>query len=538
MKKRYIGRSTLFILSVSSIVSLSVCANVPQTGVELPTRSHQWGAVQDGISNTVVQIFSQVAEFNWLQPYATPDQYGTRGSGFLINEQGAIITNAHVVDQAVALWVQMPAMGKRPLKAHIAGFCPDLDIALLQLDPDDLVLVQETLGAVPYLPICDSNSVRRLDEVLALGYPLGQESLKITTGIISGKEKYFFQISAAINPGNSGGPLLNAQGEVVGINTAGVTEAQNVGYAIPANYLRIILPAFEKNPILRKPFWGFVSVKTTNAMTDYLGNPHPGGCYLIEAIKGGLLEKAGLQASDMLYEIDGYRLDIYGQMRLPWSEDKVSITDYLGQLQLNSMVNLVVYREGERLTFSFPLEHTKLPPVHMVYPWYETIEYEVFAGMVVMPLTNNHVNMLADKVPGLASFADTTSADDPVLLITHIFANSALGQSRTMMPGCTISEINGKKVTTIKEFREALTISLKTGFFVLKAVDQIFRSTDKMGVVLPIEKLITKLPELSQLYRFPISDTVKKLCTARSGQQEKQVTQEKNKKKRKKKKKE
>ena len=84
--------------------------------------------------------------------------------------------------------------------------------------------------------------VRRSDEVLALGYPLGQQSLKSTTGVISGREQHLIQMSAAINPGNSGGPLLNVNGEVVGINSAIIQGAQNVGYIIPINDLKMRLP--------------------------------------------------------------------------------------------------------------------------------------------------------------------------------------------------------------------------------------------------------------------------------------------------------
>jgi len=491
-----------------------VRTQIDADAIAVQTQSEPWRQIQEDIGNTVVQIFAQIAEFNWFQPYATPEQYGTRGSGFLINEQGAIITNYHVIDQAVAVWVQMPALGKRPIRAHVTGFCPDMDIALLQIDADDLARIRQTLGSIAYLPLGNSDTIRRTDVVLALGYPLGQESLKSTTGVISGREQHLIQTDAPINPGNSGGPLLNAQGQVIGINTSGITEAQNVGYAIPVNHVRIILPTFEHTQILRKPYWGLISMKSTDAMADYFGNPQPGGCFLPEAVKEGLLHKAGLQTEDMIYEVDGHRMDIYGQLLLPWSEDKISITDYLSQLPLGGTVQLVVYRKGERLEFTLALKPTKMPPVHMVYPWYEQVDYEVFAGMVVMPLTLNHVRFLEDKVPGLASYAHTMGNKGPTLLITHIFANSELGQSRTMMPGCTIKEVNGIAVNTLEEFRAALTKSLETGFFVLKVVDQISCATDNMMVVLPIDNLINELPQLSELYRFPVSDAVKQLCAS------------------------
>ena len=93
-----------------------------------------WRPVQEKIKDTVVQIFAQVAEFDWLQPYRTPHQYPARGSGFFINDQGEIITNAHVVDQALAVWIQIPSLGKRLIDVSVISVCPESerDIALLK----------------------------------------------------------------------------------------------------------------------------------------------------------------------------------------------------------------------------------------------------------------------------------------------------------------------------------------------------------------------------------------------------------------------
>src|SRR5579871_5723526 len=92
-----------------------------------------WRPIQEEVHDTVVQIFSQVAEIDLLQPYKTPAQYGVRGSGFIINEQGDIITNAHVVEQAIAVWIQIPSLGKRLIDVTIIGICPERDLALLRM---------------------------------------------------------------------------------------------------------------------------------------------------------------------------------------------------------------------------------------------------------------------------------------------------------------------------------------------------------------------------------------------------------------------
>lgn len=342
-------------------------ASIPTVIEKIIATNQIWRPIQEKVKDTVVQIFSQRAEFDFLQPYKTPEQYPTYGSGFFINEQGDIVTNAHVVDQAVAVWIQIPSLGKRILDASIVGVSPERDIALLRLSPNDLALIQQELGKVPYLNLGNSDNVRRSDEVLALGYPLGQQSLKSTTGVISGREQHYIQMSAPINPGNSGGPLLNATGEVIGINSANIPGAQNVGYIIPINDLKIALPDLYKIKLLRKPFLGVLFNNATESMVTYLGNPQPGGCYIVEVVKGSTLYKAGLESGDMLYEINGHRLDLYGEMSVPWSEDKITITDYVSRLSIGDDVHLVFYRKGKRKEATVKFSQAELPAVRRMF---------------------------------------------------------------------------------------------------------------------------------------------------------------------------
>ena len=297
-------------------------AVVQATTVERVVSSAQlWRPIQERVVDTVVQIFSQVAEVDLLQPYKTPTQGTASGSGFFINGDGDLITNAHVLDQASAVWIQIPSLGKRILDVEVVGVSPERDIALLRLTPESKEIIVKELEKIPFLAFGDSDVVRRSDEVMALGYPLGQQSLKSTTGVVSGHENRWMQTSAPLNPGNSGGPLLNSQGFVVGVNSAGIREAQNVGYAIPGNEVQTILPDLYKVKLLREPFLGIVFNNATDALTNYLGNPAPGGAYVVEVVKGSTLDKAGIQRGDMIYKINNHNLDIFGEMRVPWSED-------------------------------------------------------------------------------------------------------------------------------------------------------------------------------------------------------------------------
>ena len=483
--------------------------------VEKVVMQHEaWRDIQERVRNTVVQVFSQVAEIDILQPYKTPSQYKSSGSGFFIDDKGYIITNAHVVIQAKSVWVQIPHFGKRIFDTTIVGIAPDHDLALLRMSDEGVEVVRRELGAIPYLQLGDSDSVHRADEVMALGYPLGQESLKSTTGVISGRESTMIQMSAAINPGSSGGPLLNIKGQVIGINTAMVMEAQNAGYIIPVNDLKIILPSLFKEKIVRKPFLGILFNNATDALTEYLGNPQPGGPYIVEVVKNSTLYKAGVLRGDMIYEINGHRVDQYGEMNVPWTEDKISITDFVSRLSIGDKVSIVLYRNGKRKEVTTTFKQMDLMPIRKVYPNFEDIDYETFAGMVIMELTINHVAALANKAPALANFADIKNQSEPVLIVTHVFPTSYVARTRTLSAGTTINEVNGQIVHSLEDFRKAVKKSVDTGFLTLRVSDNIMHISDHVFIVLPFDRVIGEEQQLAFDYRYPFTALNKELAFA------------------------
>ena len=112
-----------------------------------------FGGVQDSVEQAVVQVFSQVVKFDWLEPYSTSEQFETRGSGFFIDERGSIITSAHVVDQARSIWIQMPAFGQKIFSVDLVGFCPERDMAFLVLKQEDKEFIDSAIGGIPVLPL-------------------------------------------------------------------------------------------------------------------------------------------------------------------------------------------------------------------------------------------------------------------------------------------------------------------------------------------------------------------------------------------------
>jgi len=497
--------------SQQKTVFTSINPATPHIADNIVTSSQLWRPVQERVRDTVVQLFAQLSAIDLLEPYKTPQQGSACGSGFFINDEGYLITNAHVVISAKTVWGQIPSLGKHIIDMDVIGMSPERDLALLRVTAEGRELITKELGGIPYLPLGDSDLVRRSDDVLALGYPLGQQSLKSTNGIISGHEHHLIQMSAPINPGSSGGPLLNVKGEVVGVNSSGITEAQNVGYAIPINTLKTILNDLFEVKILRKPFLGVRFNNSTETLTKFLGNPLPGGCYVIETIKGSPLEKAGVIRGDMIYEINGHSVDMYGDMSVPWSEDKISIIDYPLRLSIGDTVTIVVFRKGQKKVFTVTLELPELQAIRSIYPGYETIDYEIFAGMVVQELNVNLVRLLGDHAPGLRKYGELKHQSEPILIITHVFPDTQLYRGRNLPLGATLNEINGVKVKNLVEFRNVIKNSATKDYFTIAADDNVTRAAETIFIVLDMRKIIAEEPRLARDYRYQLSDTVKEI---------------------------
>lgn len=469
-----------------------------------------WSSLQPTVQDTVIQIFAHRAEFNLLEPYKSPQQGEAFGTGFFINNMGEIVTNAHVIDQSKSLSIQIPSLGKRRFYVEIIGVSPERDLALLRLTPKDLEIVKAALHKIPFLEVGNSDTVRRSDEIMALGFPLGQQSLKSTTGVVSGREQQMIQISAPINPGNSGGPSLNLKGEVIGVNTSIILNTQNIGYIIPSNEVALFLKQLENHPrggqvkLLRKPYLGILYNNASEELTKYLNNPLPGGLYVVEAIPGSPLHKAGIKSGDMIYEIDGYAVDLYGDLTVPLSEDKMSIVTYVSKLVLGDNVNIMAYRNGKKIDLNFKFSETELSGIRRVFPGFEDLDYEVVGGMVIMQLTLNHAMLLKQVVPEYEKYMDPKNQFDPALLITHVLPDSAASRARALGVAAIISEVNGKTIKTLTDLREVIKESVKSGYLTIKTSEHIFAA-------LPFHEILRDEPKLSATYFYPMSKTLKEL---------------------------
>lgn len=467
-----------------------------------------WAQVQEKARNTVVQVISQTAETNILQPYRTPKQNMSAGTAFFINAEGELVTNYHVIAEAQAIWIKIPSLGRAIIDVEVVGKAPERDLALLRVTQEGLEKIKDKLGSVPFLTLGNSDLVKRVDEVLTIGYPLGQSSLKSTCGVVSGREhiagRLFIQIDSPINPGNSGGPALNMAGEVIGVNSAGVPGAQNVGYIIPSNELKMVLPDLRKTPLLRRPFLGFFLNNGSEELAKHLGNPVPSGCYIVDVYSTSPLAKAGVKPGDMIYEINGIAVDEYGDLSLSWNEDKLSLMDYISMLEIGQKVHIIVYRDGKRKEVSLIFDRTELAPVRQIFLDDDRLDYEIFGGMLIQPLTLNHIPALVGNAPILTRYGVTKNQMEPALIVTHIVPNSQVQRLNLLGEGALIGEVNGKKVKTMEELRHAIAQDIEKERVTFKTEDGVF-------FVLNVKKILEDEAKLSQTYQYPISPFIKQL---------------------------
>lgn len=224
------------------------------------------------------------------------------GSGFIIDKEGYIITNNHVVEDAEEIKVKLT--DGREFKAKVIGKDRKTDLALIK--------ISSIFKELPTISLGDSDAIRVGDWVLAVGNPFGLEHT-VTQGIISatgrvigaGPYDNFLQTDAPINPGNSGGPLINLRGEVIGINTAIIQSGQGIGFSIPAKMAREIIPQLKaKGKVVRG--WIGVSVQTiTPDLSQSLGLPSTNGALVADVVPGGPADSAGIKQGDVIVTFDG-----------------------------------------------------------------------------------------------------------------------------------------------------------------------------------------------------------------------------------------
>ncbi len=266
------------------------------------------------------------------------------GSGFIISDDGYILTNFHVV--AGADEVKVKLTDSREFKAVVKGWDDKLDIALLKIDAKD---------HLPSAKLGDSDKTAVGEWVMAIGNPFGLGQT-VTAGIVSAKERVigsgpyddYIQTDASINPGNSGGPLINTEGEVIGINTAIVAGGQGIGFAIPINMAKTVITQLKEKGKVTRGWLGVVVQSITPDLAKSFGLKEEAGARVSEVVKGSPAEKAGLKNGDIITEFNGKK--IHEMNELP---RLVAVTPVGGK------VKVTIIRSGTILHKSVVIETMK-----------------------------------------------------------------------------------------------------------------------------------------------------------------------------------
>ena len=277
-----------------------------------------------------------------------------KGSGFLINSDGYILTNNHVVEEADTITVTL--LDGRSFKAKLVGKDPTFDLAVIKIVPKNNG-EKEAVKKLPYLPLGNSDATEVGEFVVAIGNPHGFENT-VTSGIVSAKNRTlqdgninfqgFLQTDAAINPGNSGGPLLNIRGEVVGINTAIVPYAQGLGFAIPVNPARQIMDDLIKHGEVRRGWLGCVVQNLMPALVEAYNIPVKEGSIISNIESGSPAEKAGLKVGDVIVKV--------GAAKIKNNQDVVfAVRSHLA----GEKVPFEIYRDGKKQTVTVTLAEIK-----------------------------------------------------------------------------------------------------------------------------------------------------------------------------------
>lgn len=357
------------------------------------------------------------------------------GSGIIIDKDGHILTNNHVVKDVDEIKIILA--DKREFSAEIVGTDPKTDIAVIKIKgkvPRDL----------PVAMLGDSDEVRVGDWVLAIGAPFGYTQT-LTHGIISakgrsnvgGSDNYqdFIQTDAPINPGNSGGPLVNLRGEVIGMNTAiatSVGQFAGVGFAIPINTARDVLPILIKGGKIRRGFLGVGITDLDEDMAKDLGLPKTKGILVKEVHKDGAADKAGMKPADVIVQYDGKEVQDTGQLR-----------HLVANTKPGARVELVVMRDGKERTLKVTVGELPSGKSEGEEGEGEKSRPSSDLGLTIAPLTTDTAKQY------------NLDASDKGVVVTDADEGSPAAAAE-LQPGDLITEVDRQTVTGVDDFRDAV----------------------------------------------------------------------------------
>lgn len=345
------------------------------------------------------------------------------GSGVIVDRNGYILTNYHVVAGAEKINVHL--FDGRELKGTVRGTDPRTDLAVVHVDRTDL----------PVAALGDSDKIQVGEWAIAVGSPFGLEET-VTVGVISAKGRSglgtgnyeeFLQTDASINPGNSGGPLVNIYGEVIGINAMIIQPGQGIGFAIPINLARTIMLELIKTGKVIRPWIGIGLQDITPDLMRFFNLKEKEGALISQVYSGSPAEKAGVKAGDVVVEVDGVKI-----------KNSQDVVREVLKKKVGQKVNLMILREGKRVevsvvTAQMPEKIGERGATHPARQWF---------GLQVSNVTPDIAKQLGlSKTEGV--------------VITGVEPNSA-GQAAGLKTGDILLEVNRQKILNESDYVSAM----------------------------------------------------------------------------------
>ncbi|QTA79616.1 Serine protease, do-like [Desulfonema limicola] len=352
------------------------------------------------------------------------------GSGFIIDKEGHIVTNNHVIEGADEIKVRLN--NDDEYDAEIVGRDPNTDIALIKVKSNT---------DLPVSKMGDSDALKVGQWVLAIGSPFGLEHT-VTAGIVSAKGRVigsgpyddFIQTDASINPGNSGGPLINMDGEVVGINTAIIASGQGIGFAVPINLARGIIEQLKKSGEVTRGWLGVAIQDISSEIAEYYGVEDKKGVLVTEIFNGDPADNAGIQAKDIIVSVNGQNV-----------ETTRDLTRLIAAISVGNTADILVLRNGKEKKFKVKIAKRE--------------DSQLVSGVYQNNNTDDLGIQVSELSPEISRQFNIKQTEG--IIVTDV-DNDSKGAQAGIMAGDIIKEINHEPVRSIDDYTNAVN-KIKSG---------------------------------------------------------------------------
>jgi S1-C subfamily serine protease len=432
----------------------------------------------DHLRQSVIRIQAVSGTFDWFKPFVKGEDQVGFGSGFVVQTEPypLFVTNEHVINNAKLVALQLLLFGEQQWEAEVVSVCSKFDLALLVLkNPKEFTDTMKSKGIELKALKIASDVPSMGEDVVAMGFPLGQDALKISKGNFAGNEEVdgniCLQSTAPISPGSSGGPLLDGTGEeVVGVNFAKATEGENINYVIPAwRVTQLIQNHLHEQPkVPEDGKWKRLQVQVpnpelttieANAGLYALSKGCKAGVFISKISDRSFFRNAEPPVPDQsfLVSANDVELDQFGMgLNSKYAADKVMYTDlFFMQESLYEPVHFETCKNGTVIKHKASRAWNPRYERGLRYvnePGFTDIEYEMFGDVSIMEMTINHIATVIQHDPGPARWLHPDLISQPRLMINFVRPGSYAADF--LSPGSAIAKVNGHEVHTLAELRE------------------------------------------------------------------------------------